>query len=139
MESIMFRIINLKELYRLEEEIDHMEDSKERDARTLLIKQIMEKITDYDVHVREYAYRQSIQALIDRGITFTRVDRASIVANWDDLFDRPVSRESRQAVPHYSDQFRWHLFSFDLLAATKGNDARTHFDEMKKQELFLFF
>lgn len=51
MESIMFRIMNLKELHQLEEEIDQMDDAKEKEARSQLIEQIMEKITDYDVHV----------------------------------------------------------------------------------------
>ena len=67
MESIMFRIMNLKELHQLEEEIDQMDDAKEKKARSQLIEQIMEKITDYDVHVREYAYQQAIQSLVNRG------------------------------------------------------------------------
>ena len=40
---------------------------------------------------------------------------------------------------HYSDQFRWHLFSFELLNAVKGEDAGTKFDAAEKDELFLFF
>ena len=31
MESIMFRIMNLKELHQLEEEIDQMDDAKEKE------------------------------------------------------------------------------------------------------------
>ena len=68
MESIMFRIMNVKALHQLEDEIEQMEDAQEREIRTQLIEQIMEKITDYDVHVREYAYKQSIKNLLDRGI-----------------------------------------------------------------------
>lgn len=101
MESIIFRIMNLKELHQLEEEIEKMSDAQERDARTRLIEQIVEKITDYDVHVREYAYQQ--------------------------------------AAKHYTNQFRWHLFSFELLPAVQGDQARTAFDEIKKGELYLFF
>jgi len=138
-ESIMFRIMNLKGLHQLEEEIEQMNDAEERNARAELIEQIMEKITDYDVHVREYAYRQTVQTLIDRGIIFERVDRGSVVAEWDHQFDSLVSAGAKQATMHYSNQFRWHLFSFELLPAVQKKDARTAFDEMQKQELYLFF
>ena len=40
----MFRIMNLKELHQLEEEIDQMDDAKEKEARSQLIEQIMEKL-----------------------------------------------------------------------------------------------
>ena len=139
MESIMFRIMNLKELHQLEEEIEKMSDVKERKARLKLLDQIMEKITDYDVHIREYAYQQSMQALIDRGVIFEPIERAALVARWDEQFDRLVSPEAKQAASHYTDQFRWHLFSFELLPATKEDAARTAFNEVEKQELYLFF
>lgn len=139
MESIMFRIMNLKELHQLEEEIDQMDDAKEKEARSQLIEQIMEKITDYDVHVRGYAYQQTIQSLVNSGITYAPTDRASVVNAWDQLFDSMVSEKSKQSAPHYSDQFRWHLFSFGLLDAIKEDEARAVFDSMPKKELFLFF
>ena len=106
MESIMFRIMNLKELHQLEEEIDQMDDAKEKEARSQLIEQIMEKITDYDVHVREYAYQQAIQSLVNRGITYAPTDRATVVNAWDQLFDSMVSEKAKHSAPHYSDQFR---------------------------------
>lgn len=99
----------------------------------------MEKITDYDVHVREYAYQQSIRSLLDRGIILESVDRDPVVAQWDEQFDRLVSAEVKRAAEHYTDQFRWHLFSFDLLPALREDRARIAFDEMPKQELYLFF
>ena len=139
MESIMFRIMNLKELHSLEDEIEKMTDENERNARAKLIEQIIEKITDYDVHVREYAYQQAIQALIDRGIGFELVDRDPVVTEWDSQFDSLVSAEAKQSVRHYTSQFRWHLFSFALLPAMQGEEARAAFNRMNKQELFLFF
>lgn len=139
MESIIFRIMNLKELHQLQEEIEQMSDAKEREARTRLIEQIMEKITDYDVHIREYGYQQAIQALIERGIVFEPVDRVPITMQWDNQFARLVSKEAKQAAKHYSDQFRWHLFSFALLPAISENQAREAFDKIDKTELYLFF
>lgn len=139
MESIMFRIMNLKELHKLEEEIEQISDVEEKEARTKLIEQIMEKITDYDVHVREYAYQQSVQALLDRGIIFEPVDRKSIVTEWDKRFDSLVSAEAKQEATHYSDRFRWHLFSFELLPAMQEDQARTVFNEIQKHDLYMFF
>ena len=139
MESIIFRIMNLKEYHQLYEETEQLSDAAERESRLKLLEQIMEKITDYDVHVREYAYQQSVQALIDRGVIFEPIERSTVVAQWDEQFDRLVSPEAKQAAPHYTDQFRWHLFSFELLPATKEDAARTTFDEMEKHELYLFF
>ena len=139
MESIMFRIMNLKGLHQLEKEIEQMSDEQERNTRAVLIEQIMDKITDYDVHVREYAYQQVIQALTDRGIVFEPTDRAAVVAEWDHQIDSLVSTEAKQSAKHYTNQFRWHLFSFDLLPAIQGNHARTAFNEMEKRELYVFF
>lgn len=51
----------------------------------------------------------------------------------------PNSTQNWQAAKHYTNQFRWHLFSFELLPAVQGDQARTAFDEIKKGELYLFF
>ena len=65
--------------------------------------------------------------------------RNSVVEQRDEQFDQLVSLEVKQAARHYTDQFRWHLFSFELLPATKEDAARTAFNEAEKQELYLFF
>ena len=139
MESILFRIMNLQELHQLKDEIEQIGDAQEREARTRLVGQIMEKITDYDVHVREYAYQQAVHVLINRGIIFEPVDREPIVTEWDSQFDSLVSTDAKQSAQHYTNQFRWHLFSFELLPAIQGDKARTAFDKWNKQELYLFF
>ena len=43
MESIMFRIMNLKELHQLEEEIDQMDDAKEKEGPEVA-KEILKKV-----------------------------------------------------------------------------------------------
>ena len=139
MESIIFRIMNMKELHQLEEEIEQMEDAQERETRIQLIEGIIEKITDYDVHVREYAYKQSIKSLLDRGITAEPVERATVIDLLDQQIDSLVPIETKRAARHYSDQFRWHLFSFELLAAEQNDSARTAFNSAQKNELYMFF
>jgi len=139
MESIMFRIMNINELHRLYEELELIDDATEKEAREHLLDSILEKITDYDVHVHLYAYKQAVNALLTRGVILEPVERESIVAEWDKCFDSLVSHEMKQATKHYSDQFRWHLFSFELLSALQGEDARQMFDRIAKSELYLFF
>ncbi len=139
MESILFRILNFDELSLLYEETDGLKDEEEREIRFQLLNRISDVIADYDVHVREYAWKQTIQGLIDRGITIEPIDRAAVVSQWDACFDSLVSNEAKQAAEHYSDQFRWHLFSFDLLPAMQKDAARKAFNERNKPELYLFF
>ena len=50
-----------------------------------------------------------------------------------------VSIETKHSTQHYSDQFRWHLFSFELLAADQNDSARAAFNSAQKNELYLFF
>lgn len=138
MESIMFRIMNLKELHLLQDEIESIEDLAEREERVRLLEKVMECITDYDVHVREYAFKQNVKELLERGIVLEQVDREEIVRNWDTMFGSLVS-EGLKSLNGYNDQFRWHVFSYELLNAIKGDEAKNRFDEIDKNELYIFF
>ena len=62
-----------------------------------------------------------------------------MLAEWNRLFDNPVSAAVKESTPQYSDQFRWHLFSFDLLPSLQADSARTAFDAADKDTLYLFF
>ena len=139
MESIMFRIINLKELHLLDEEIQQIQDPTEREARSELIDRIMEAVTDYDAHIRKYAYRKMVELIVERGVRLEPVDRQSVVREWDDRFDCLVTQAQKNMALHYTDQFRWHLFSFELLPAISGDAARVMFDREEKRDLYLFF
>lgn len=139
MESIYFRIIDGKGLKLLEAENEALDDPEEREAREKLIDAIHERITEYDVHVREYAYKQTVKKLLGKGIGIEPVDRAALVSEWDKTFDALVSAEQKASAKHYSDQFRWHLFSFELLSAATEKAAMELFDAQQKGELYLFF
>ena len=139
MESIMFRIMNLNELHKLQEEIENISDSAERDARTALIDGITEKVTEYDVHIRNYEYKKAIKAVFGRGIAVQKIDREQITAKWDAAIDSLVPPARKQAEKYYTDQFRWHIFSFELLGCASGEEAKKAFDSADKSELYLFF
>lgn len=133
MKHSALRIIRWQELHQLEEEIEQICDARERDAQTRLLEQILEKINAYDAHVMKYRRRQTLQSLLDRGMVFEPVDRKPIVAEWD----RQTGH--RRTAQQYSGQFRWHLFSFELLPALRGAEARAAFERQKRQELYIFF
>lgn len=139
MESIMRRIMSLGELIRLEEETEQLEDLQEKEVCTKLIEQIMDKVTEYNLHIREYAYKQALQVLIGRGIILEPVERKPVVTKWDKQIDSLVTAEIKRTTKYYSDQFRWHIFSFELLPALQGDQARLAFNSAEKSELYLFF
>ena len=139
MESIIFCILNLKEWDRLNDEAGQLEDPEEREARTQLLDRIDEAIMDYDVHVRTYTWKQTVRNIIrTRGICLVPVERDLVLRQWDEQFDSAVSAETKAATAYYSDQFRWHLFSFELLPALQGEQARAAFDAAEKGPLYLF-
>lgn len=139
MESIMFRILNSEEWDRLCEENRRLEDFTEQEDRKKLMDGIMEAITDYDVHVREYTWRETARKILARGITCEPVEREPVVRQWDAQIDSPIPDEKKAATHHYSNQFRWHLFSFELLPALSGKEAKAAFDAIEKDRLYLFF
>ncbi len=67
---------------------------------------------------------EKLKNLIDKGVLFLHVPKKPIVEQWDKEFDTLVSEEAKENKKNYSDQFKWHLFSFDLLPAFTGNEAK---------------
>ena len=82
---------------------------------------------------------ERLKNLIDKGVLFLHVPKKPIVEQWDKEFDTLVSEEAKENKKNYSDQFKWHLFSFDLLPALTGDKAKAAFDKEEKHELYLFF
>lgn len=139
MVSIALRILNMNEMSTIEEENNQIKDAQERDKRSQLLEAIWEKITDYDIHVLEYEYKQHVRKLIERGIEFIMVDKQAVEASWEECFGSSVSEEEKKKKKHYNEQFRWHLFSFELLDALKEDHANTAFDATAKDTVYLFF
>ena len=139
MERYEARILNLMEYYTVEEEFSRFEDETEREIRLELLEKVMNAAMDLDVHISEYLYEKKRGQLEERGIHFERVERDPVVKSWDAVFDSLVSPEEKAAAKHYSNQFRWHLFSFELLKAVTGEEAKKRFDETEKDELYLFY
>lgn len=82
---------------------------------------------------------ERLKNLIDKGVLFLHVPKKPIVEQWDKEFDALVSEDAKENKKNYSDQFKWHLFSFDLLPALTNDEAKAAFDKEEKHELYLFF
>ena len=139
MESIIPRLINFDALCQLEEEIAQIDDTQEREAREALLAQIMDKLMNYDAHVKAYLYKTDVQRLIAGGLGAEPTEKARLVLLWDSAVDRRVSAQQKRATPYYNDQYRWHLFSFGLLPALQQQAAKEAFDRAEKRELYVFF
>jgi|GEM_PF-687426 len=137
LESIGLKLINWDAFCAEEEQIEQLADASERAARHQLLDAIWEKITDWDAHVLDYTYAQHCKQLVARGIRFTPVKRAAVMAKWSRLFAATISKADKKRV-HY-EQFKWHLFSFNLLEALQQDAARQAFNACPKSTVYLFF
>lgn len=139
MESIALKIVNINALDQLEKEIEQLPDAREKEIRKQFLEAIWDKISDYDAHILDYEYKQHIIELSERGLEFVPAEKSHVAAQWDELFTSMVSEQSRKCVKQYNDQYKWHLFSFDLLDALKSDDARGAFDTIGKDTVYIFF
>lgn len=114
-----------------------LSDHAEIVTRQEMLSEIMELTREYYLHVNEYDYKQFCEELLERGIRFTPVNDRTTKAKWTKLFATSVPKEKRKEV-HF-EQFRWHLFSFELLDALTEDDARAAFDAEPKDAVYLFW
>lgn len=121
MKSIYFRIINQKELFALYDEIEQIPDPVERKTRESLLDRIHSVIGDYDVHVREYAFAQHGKSILARGVRAIPASASQLKRQRTRLFASGISPEQKKAI--YFHQYRWHLFSYQVLPALQGDDA----------------
>ena len=97
----------------------------------------MELTRDYYEHINEYDYKQFCKELAERGIRFIPVNDRTTKARWTKLFASSIPKEKRKEV-HF-EQYRWHLFSFELLKALSDDEARAAFDAEPKDSVYLFW
>ena len=131
------KLINYKSYFKELETACDISDKSERELRLSLLSKIQDAALEWECHIQDYSYKQFCKELVERGIRFTPVDNRTTKAKWTKLFAAPIPEEDRKLV-HF-EQYRWHLFSFELLPCVKENMAKAAFDSMEKTELYLFF
>ena len=81
-------------------------------------------------------YMEQLSAVLaEKAIRAVAEDAAPVKEAWDLAFGEAVP--DRDTV--YYDEFRWHLFSYEKLAAKAGDEARAALDEKQSQRLQLFW
>lgn len=101
------------------------------------MKSIYFRIINQDVHIREYAYAQHGKSVLARGVQATPVPGTSLKRRWGHLFTSSVDSKEKRRV-RYQD-FRWHLFSYQLLPALQGKEAEDAFDQAEKGTVYAFY
>ena len=130
-------LINFHVYLKESNKSQNLTDHAEIVTRQEMLAEIMELTRDYYEHVNEYDYKQFCKELMERGIHFSPVNDRTTKARWTKLFAAPVSKEDRKKV--YFEQYRWHLFSFELLKALSDDEARAAFDDEPKDSVYLFW
>ena len=124
--------VYLKESNKSQALTDHAEIV----TRQEMLSEIMELTRDYYNHVNEYDYKQFRRELQERGLRFTPVSDIGAKGNWTKLFAALIPKEDRKLV-HF-EQYKWHLFSFELLPALTDDEARAAFDAQEQDTVYLF-
>ena len=130
-------LINFHVYLKESNKSQNLTDHAEIVTRQEMLTEIMELTRDYYEHVNEYDYKQFCKELVERGILFTPVNDRTTKARWTKLFASSIPKEKRKEV-HF-EQYRWHLFSFELLKALSDDEARAAFDAEPKDSVYLFW
>jgi hypothetical protein len=118
---------------RIRKEIVALDDPEERRIREELYDKIIDAITDYNVHVREYEYGCVLKKWHEGGILFEPCDTIPLREKWDSTFRIPSDEPS---------PFRWEeLCLRDDVLHDRGENtpASDAFDRAEKSTLAMFF
>lgn len=79
--------------------------------------------------------------LDERGVIITVLETEErshkIIEQWDNTFAINISEEVKEAI-HYN-QYKWHIFSYNKLGCLVDDAARTAFNRILKNELYVFY
>ena len=131
------KLLNFEEYFEELEKACDISDENERNIQLALLRNIQDAVLEWETHMQEYDYKQFCKELVERGIRFTPVNDRTTKAKWTKLFASYIPKEKRKEV--YFEQYKWHLFSFELLKALSDDAARAAFDAEPKDSLYLFW
>lgn len=130
------QLIDWKAYLAEETEIEALNDPEEAAIREKLLEEINEKVMDYNGHINDYNYAQHCKIIRSRGLVFEPVSKRTVARKWDAFFAPVLSAEAKREI--YYSSFKWHIFSYEKVAAKKGSDAKRAFDRCKKGAAYLF-
>ena len=130
-------LIDWKKYLAEEQEIQALMDPVEAAERQRLLEEIHEKVMDYNGHVNAYNYAQHCKAVESRGLIFKPISKRTATRKWDAFFASDISTAEKRKIRYSS--FKWHMFSYEVVSAKKGSDAKRAFNRCKKAAAYLFF
>lgn len=85
---------------------------------------------------KEYLYKEK---LIEKGVIISDLfDEATEVINkWDKTFTQSISDDVKESI--YYDQYKWHIFSYEIQDCLKEQEARNAFNSESKDELYIMY
>lgn len=130
------QLIDWKAFYAEEAEIELLNDPEEAAARERLLEEISAKVIDYNAHINEYNLAQHCREIQARGLVFKPISKRTALRKWDAFFASELTAETKREICYSS--FKWHMFSYEKVAARKGSDAKRAFNRCRKGAAYLF-
>lgn len=121
---------------REEAEIEALTDRMEAAERERLLDELQLMVWKYNERVNSYNYVWHCIEIEARGLVFKPIAKQTAEQKWDAFFASQLTPEEKQKC-YYSD-FKWHMFSFEKVAALKGEEANRAFDACERGEAYLF-
>ncbi len=131
------KIINFDAYLEEIQKACELTDEVEKETQLSLLHKIKEAEQDWEFYMRKYEYKSFLTEIKNRGIRFTPVNDRATKAKWTKLFAADISKGDRKKI--YYDDYKWHLFSYELLDALTDDAARAAFDAESKDTVYLFW
>ena len=135
------RIVNEDFLLEEIKKAKKLENKQEAERRTKILDSIMQLnweyiscVIDYENELRNQKVREE---LCDRGIRFSKADKAEVSAKWDQYFSSHLSDEQKSQIFYH--QYKWHVFSFGEAACKEGKAAKLAYNRTKRHDAYVFF
>lgn len=121
------------------EKIETFEDPVERQKRFDLIEEFIMAYHNYEDHLNGYEKKVYKQSLMAEGICFQAadLDDHSLKELWAGKFAGHLSDEIREKI--YFQDFHWHIFSYEHVAAIEEDKAISEFNKHHKGAVYVFY
>lgn len=119
-----------------EEKIDTLTDPEEIAAREKLLEELEAKEIEYNAHINNYYYALHCKAIEARGLKYNAIPKSDAEKKWEAYFASELTDDVRERI--YYNDFKWHIFSYKVVDAKSGADARRAFNRCKKSAAYMF-
>ncbi len=137
MDIIMKKFLNAEYFYEKENEAKQIENEEDRKFILSLLENIQDSVNDYIFFTSKGEYKKYFNSLIERGIEFIPVCKADLAEKFDKIFEEVVENDKKNN-PDFNLDFRWYIFSCELVESLEWEAAKMAFDKAEKSSLYMF-